>query len=231
LVFDRMREDFEASSYNAIKRAVASSLGMRYQPDKSIDFFVLHYAKGKFRGCLRALETICEALEGVAVQAQISEEISSILRESEVDLGIDWQPPVFIRTGARLLDERLVNASLHWLSDPQYQTVYDPFEKGLSYFLEERLADAVTDMYEAIKALAKIVTGRDRDLSANREMFINRVRASDYSQQMLRDYFLFANQYRHAAQQNRPRPQLSEPEVESFIYLTGLFIRLAIRTT
>ncbi len=105
----------------------------------------------------------------------------------------------------------------------------EPFERGLSHYLEDRLSDTVTDMYEALEALARIATGRDRELSGNREMFVSRVRASDYYKQLLRDYITYANQYRHAAQQNRPRPPLSEPEVEAFVYLTGLFIRLAIR--
>jgi hypothetical protein len=38
----------------------------------------------------------------------------------------------------------------------------------------------------------------------------------------LRSYIAYGNQYRHAAQQNRPRPQLSEPVVESFVCLSDL---------
>jgi hypothetical protein len=84
-------------------------------------------------------------------------------------------------------------------------------------------------MYEALEALAKIVTGRpDKDLSANRELFIKKVKASDEYKQLLKDYIDYANKFRHAVKEGESRPKLTEKEAESFIYLTGLFIRLAI---
>ena len=80
---------------------------------------------------------------------------------------------------------RLGQRTSGWLSNPKHKTVYDPFQKGLSHYLEatnkpERLADVITDMYEAVEALARVITGRDRDLSTNREMFISRIGASEY---------------------------------------------------
>ena len=160
-----------------------------------------------------------------------------MVQASEVDLGIEWRPPTFIRTGAPMLDEHLVNEPLRWLSEPKYESVRRPFEKGLSHYLEaqnrpDRLADVITDMYEAVEALAKIVTGRPgKDLSGIVERFISEVNASKHYKALLRNYISYGNEFRHAEREGRPRPPLSEPEVESFIYLTGLFIRLAIRTT
>ena len=96
----------------------------------------------------------------------------------------------------------------------------------------DRLADVVTDMYEALEGLAKIVTGKPKkDLSANAERFISEVNASQHYKTLLRNYIIYGNEFRHAEREGKPRPPLSEPEVEAFIYLTGLFIRLAIRTT
>ena len=86
-------------------------------------------------------------------------------------------------------------------------------------------------MYEAVEALAKIVTGRpNKDLSANTEMFISKLKVSNHYKTLLKDYIAYGNEFRHAEDEVMPRPPLSEPEVESFIYLTGLFIRLTIRT-
>lgn len=189
-----------------------------------------------FYRCLRVLEAIYKALLDTGVEGDLSRDIELALDVSEIDLGIDWQPPVFVRTGAPLLDENMVNEPLRWLAEPKYESVRKPFEKGLSHYLEathrpDRLPDVITDMYEAVEALAKIVTDRDKDLSGNREVFIKSIKASDSYKQLLKDYIAYANQYRHAPKQNRPRPPLSEPEVESFIYLTGLFIRLTIRQT
>ena len=82
---------------------------------------------------------------------------------------------------------------------------------------------------EALEALAKIVTSRpDKDLSANRELFLSKVNASDEYKQLLKGYIDYANRFRHAAREGQRRPELSPKEVESFVYLTGVFIRLAM---
>jgi hypothetical protein len=138
-----------------------------------------------------------------------------------------------IQPGAFLLDSGLVNKSLRWLAAPQYKTVYQPLEKGLSHYREsvkkpERLADVVTDIYEAMEALAKIVSGKSKDLSANSELFISKVGGSEHHKVMLKAYIAYANDFRHAADPKLGRPIPSPIEVENFIYLTGLFIRFAI---
>lgn len=195
------------------------------------------FIQGDFHRCLQALESMYRTLKGTWLADDLSEVIDRLLDSSEVDLGIGWQAPTFVRTGAPLLDAHLVNEPLRWLAEPKYSSVYQPFEKGLSHYLEaqnrpDRLADVITDMYEAVEALAKIVTGKpNKDLSGNAERFISKVRASQHHKNLLKDYIAYANEFRHAEQEGRPRPPLSEPEVEAFIYLTGLFIRLAIRTT
>jgi hypothetical protein len=74
----------------------------------------------------------------------------------------------------------LVNENLDWLSKQEFTSVLQPFEKALKHFLEarnspERLAHTITDMYEALEAMAKIVNGNDKDLSSNREAFISKL--------------------------------------------------------
>ncbi len=109
-----------------------------------------------------------------------------------------------------------------------------PFKKGLEDLIHSiktptRLQDVVTDMYEALEALAKIVTGRgDKDLSANMELFIKAVQVSDIYKPILKEYIAYANKIRHAGKDGQPKPDLTRKEVESFVYLTGVFIRLAV---
>lgn len=214
-----------------VKLLILSALGDRYvSSGKRLDYLV----GSDFRRNLRALEELYQILRNTGLENELSDQIYSIIQASEVDLGIDWQPPIFIPTGARLLDETLVNDQLHWLRDHSYSTVLRPFQEGLSHFLESEqkphlLGDVITDMYESLEALAKIVTGRpNKDLSANRESFISKVKASDHYKKLLRGYIAYANEFRHAEQEQKPRPSISRPEAESFVYLTGLFIRLAV---
>ncbi len=147
---------------------------------------------------------------------------------------MEWRDGVFWPSGAKLLDEALVNENLKWLADKGYHDVLGPFEKGLRHFLEaqqkpERLGDTVTDIYEAVEALAKVVTGRDKDLSGNAELFISKLELSDYYRKMLKDYIDFACDYRHAVKLGEKRKPLTRNEVEAFIYTSGLFIRLAVQ--
>jgi hypothetical protein len=45
---------------------------------------------------------------------------------------------------------------------------------------------------------------------------------------LLKEYIEYANNFRHALKEGEKRPAVSVAEVESFVYLTGIFIRLAI---
>ena len=76
--------------------------------------------------------------------------------------------------------------------------------------------------------MAKILTGRDaKDLSANRELFIKQLKVSPSYSRLVSEYIQYANTYRHAAGINTAKQTPVRHEVESFLYMTGLFLRLA----
>lgn len=159
--------------------------------------------------------------------------VMEILADSEVDLGIRWNNGHFLPSGSPLLDEKLVNDVLGILGVKGHDGVLVPFKKGLDHFLHsvkkpELLADVITDMYEALEALAKIITGRDKDLSANAELLISKLNVSEEYKPILKAYIAYANEFRHAAEKGQKKAIPPRQEVESFIYLTGLFVRLAM---
>jgi hypothetical protein len=160
--------------------------------------------------------------------------VTETLAQSECDVGVTWENGVFQRKGAELLDQKLVNETLRWLSNPKYQSVLIPFQKGLSHLLEgtrdqQRYGDAVTDMYEALEAMAKIVTGKAKDLSSLREEFIAKLKLPDAHKRMLKEYIDYGCDFRHALKSGEKRTWPLEHEAENFVYMTGLFIRLAIQ--
>jgi hypothetical protein len=187
-----------------------------------------------FTRTLWVLEGMYASLTHSYLREQLSKVVSSMLAAAEVDLGVRWNNGQFLPGGAAVLDEALVNDVLHWLRDRTFAAVVTPFEKGLRHLMEsakrpELTGDVITDMYESLEALAQVVTGRtDKDLSANRELFIGKVDASEQYKKLLKQYIDYANDFRHAMQQQKPRPKISRREAESFVYLTGLFIRLAM---
>lgn len=194
-----------------------------------------------FLRCLHAIEGFYKGLPSGSSASDydpvlaVNTAIAETFAESEYDVGVSWENGIFTRKGAEILDEKLVNESLRWLAEPKYQNVLTPFEKGLSHFLEgttnsQRHGDAVTDMYEALEAMAKIVTGKPtRDLSALREEFIAKLRLPETHKAMLKQYIDHGCDFRHAVQTNETRTWPLEHEAENFVYLTGLFIRLAIQ--
>lgn len=188
-----------------------------------------------FSRCLQATEALYAALAGRSrfISEGLSRSVVSALAQSEIDLGISWQDGIFTKKGAVLLDENLANEPLRWLADPKYASVLTPFKKGLTDLLEaekkeERRGDVIKDMYEALEALTKVVTGNDRDLSGNKEKFISMLKLSPGYSKLLGQYIDFGCELRHAVSLREVRKWPSFPETENFVYLTGSFIRLAI---
>jgi hypothetical protein len=223
-------------NYYEILPFVADELGMEYESRINSDVPIEEYTEKDFHKTLQALEGFSKAIPHDK-QLELEGIIVTTLSDSELDLGIRWERGRFMPSGARLLDEKLVNDPLHWLSDKKYNSVLEPFSKGLSHFLHagsrpELLSDVVTDMYESLEALAKIITGREtKDLSANAESFIKAIKASDSYKNIVKNYIAYANNFRHAVKSTENKPEQSIQEVESFIYMTGIFIRLASQTT
>lgn len=217
---------------NEILWEVANVLGEEHDFSLSLS----DYIGADFYKCLCAIEISFKALQQrkYAGSAEIGSVIQEILDESETDLGLKWYAGKFVSKGAELLDLALIRKPLRWLKAKKYRSVYNPFQKGLSHFVDASkkptlLSDVVTDMYEALEALAKIETDRPtKDLSANAELFIKKIKASTAYKNILKQYIEYANNFRHAIEEGKNRPTLSSSEVESFIYLTGLFIRLVI---
>lgn len=226
-------EEVDYSDFIGINSYVANKLGQRYD----IYGFTEYADTNDFLQFLQALEALHEAFEQYHDDRPhiLGRIIQSAISSSEVDLGIQWREGHFWPSGANLLDDELVDKSLGWLrNDPTYSNVLAPFEKGLSHYLEatkdsNKLSDTITDMYEALEALTKIVCENDKDLSANRESFVSRLRLSQHYAKMLKDYSGYANEYRHGVEQTKQRITPNRNEVEAFIYTTGLFIRLAIQ--
>ena len=219
--------------YEDAQTYVAARLGDLY----SSNYFVVLHRSGDFYKHLHALEAISDFLEEILGERwksqKLWEQVQKILEMTEVDLGVTYENGRFLRKGAALLDHKLVNDPLHWLTAQGYDSVLTPYKKGLDHLLRsvqqpQLRADVITDMYEAVEALAKIVVGNGADLSRNREVFVKAVRASAEYKKLLKQYIEYANDYRHGAEQGAKRPVPSTAEAENFVYLTGTFIRLAM---
>ena len=221
-----------SSQLNEAKSLAATSLG---EICNSGDPLGVYFSKS-FIECLQVVEGI---YNGYRSYPSISREINRIilgnLSRAEYDLGVKWRDGYFQPSGAKLLDDFLVNENLKWLDDPELKHVYDPFNKALLHYSEsikhpETLKDVITDMYEALEATAMWFLGNDKDLSGNREQFIGELKLPDSYKRILKEYISYANDFsRHAKKPDEPSYPVPPSEAENFIYLTGLFIRFAIQ--
>ena len=75
-----------------------------------------------------------------------------------------------------------------------------------------------------------MLTNKNKELSANRELLLKEIKASSEYKIILKDYVDYACKFRHALEEGTTKPKIDKNEVESFIYLTGIFIRLAIQS-
>ena len=209
------------------------AVGRVYQPNLSLEALI----QNNFPDTLRVLESLYNyALEHNEpdVAKEIYEIIIKIIRDSEIDIGITWRYGQFCPCGAELLDDILVNESLRWLSDNKYNSVLTPFSKGLRHLLESNsnfdlLSDVITDTYESLEAMAKILAGNDKDLSANKDKFIAILKLNESYKKILSEYISYGCQYRHAAKNGTLRKTPQKSETEAFVYMTGIFLRLSIQ--
>ncbi len=222
--------------YKTRLKHFATALGERYHPSK--DNIISYIKTDDYNEVLRAIEIIYANADSLRnnVRTMMNHRINYILELSEIDLGIKWQNGKFIPKGAELLDKETVNSSLRWLRKKSYTTVIEPFEKAIHRFLESRstpevLPDVITNSYEALEAFVKIIMDNDRDISSNREKFINKIKGNNYHKEILKQYISYANDYRHGENPKYRRIKPSVAEAEFFLYLTGIFLRLAIENS
>lgn len=235
-IFDRYfqltytRPQNKENKRNLIRRVVASALGMKYEHTVSFE----QYIGLDFHKCLQAVEAMYSNLQYHEEQRVFEILIKNIMSMSEHDLGIAWRDGHFVPSGAKLLDDALVNENLKWLEDNDLKNILDPFNMGLLHYSEsvknpKKLKDVITDMHEALEATAKWITNSNSDLSSNTVKFIEELGFSREHREMLKAYVTYANRYfRHAQNAEEQPVSISPSEAENFIYMTGLFIRFAI---
>ena len=220
------------SALNIIFQSIAFEFGIRH--DKKMKSIYNCINENNYFEVLHGIEVLYKNDPYFNIKSVIDRDMNDhIISKSESDLGIRWENGKFIRTGAKLFDDELLNDPLKWLRRKGHPTIIEPFEKARHHFLEAEsqpkvLSDVITDAYEALEALAKIVLDNNQELSKNREKFVSKIKGKEFHKKILKEYVDYGCKYRHAADPKAPRPQPTIAEAEFFLYFTGTFIRLAM---
>lgn len=194
---------------------------------------------GIFFDFIERLDSLISCLKDLNIYSErttyVINAVKKALDLSRLDLGVnfDSEKGNFYPSGAKSLDEELVNENLKWLQN--YPKVLQPYDKGLHFFLEARseskkLEEVVSNIYKALEAFSHIVCDNTNELTNNQEVFLKKIglSKSSYYINIFKNYLNYANRFRHAEGDPQYYPNLDYAEVEAFIYLTGLFIRLGI---
>jgi hypothetical protein len=225
MVFEKFYLSLSDTERVTVKRLVTTDLGERTNYQRSFE----SYIDGDFQTCLRALEALAVCFPPGRRSDELERLIDFLIKVS----GIKWSGAQFHPSGAKELDDALVNSVLDWLQGEKYHAVRAAYAKAIGHLVDSAkrphlLSDVITDSYEALESLAKVVTGNERkDLSANREAFLSKLRAPDEVRTLLKEYIAYGCEYRHGSGSVKREPP-SEADAEMYVYMTGALIRRAV---
>jgi hypothetical protein len=163
--------------------------------------------------------------EGLIDLKSFEERMRNIMLLSEGDLGIFWKNGKFYLSGAKELDEALISDNLEWLSKypetkKQFLVALNHYEKSIQKTAAGK--DAITNSYTSIESLAKEFFKNDKSFDKNSDELVVKLNLPKEYKNVIHYYKQIANEYgsRHAGSDP------SHKEVEAFVYLTGLLLRL-----
>lgn len=154
-----------------------------------------------------------------------NERMNRIMLLSETDLGVFWKDGRFYLSGARELDEALISDTLEWLSS--YPAAQKQFAVALDHYKKSTQTpsagkDTITNSYTSVEALAKEILKNNRSFDKNSDGLVEKLGLPNEYKNIVHYYKQLAHEYgsRHAGSDPTHR------EVEAFVYLTGLLLRL-----
>lgn len=168
------------------------------------------------------------ASEDRVIIRNFEERMERIMLLSGAQVGVFWKDGKFYPAGALELDEALIKDTLEWLE--AYPKVKKQFEVALKHYegsLQDISAgkDALTNAYTSMEYLAQQVLENSKNFEKNSDEFVRKIKLPTEYGNIIHYYKQLAHEYgsRHAG--SDPKHE----EVEAFIYMTGLLLRLATK--
>lgn len=178
-----------------------------------------------FRQTLKVICVVYDVLRGHPGHFGVfCASVQAALQHATVDLGIRWTDGMFYPSGAPELDTALVEEPLVWLTD--YPNERADYTKALAAYSGKRLDDVVINCYVAVEGIARAILSNTRTLENNREDLMKQLSLSQPWKALLSNFINYANEFGRHASQNRH--DLNPVEVEGFLYMTGVVIRMCV---
>ena len=133
---------------------------------------------------------------------------------------------MFYPSGARELDEPLVEETFKWLTD--FPNEKADYHKAVTGYASKQFGEVITNCYLAVEGVARNILGNNRTLDNNREGLMEKLGLSQEWKALLSNFIRYANEFQRHASENRHN--LNPIEVEGFLYMTGVLLRMMILT-
>ncbi len=134
---------------------------------------------------------------------------------------------MFYPSGAQELDEALIEEPLKWLAN--FPNERADYLKALTGYTGKRLDEVIINCYLAVEGVARQILGNEKVLDKNREELLKKIGLSQEWKGLLSNFINYANEFkRHASEK---RHDLNPVEVEGFLYMSGVILRMAILAT
>lgn len=159
-------------------------------------------------------------------QKWLSEQVQTVFSRSTCDIGIRWKDGFFYPSGAKELDESLIDETLTWLND--FPNEKKDYQHALEHYLRDKSSgDVIKNCYSAIEGLARNILGNNKTLDNNKDELLSKISLSDGWKTILANFIKYAHDFRHASEQ---RHEITKQETEGYLYMTGLVIQLIIES-
>jgi|GEM_PF-1472425 len=151
------------------------------------------------------------------------------LSSAGYDLEIRWNEGMFYPSGAEALDEKLIDDILGVLQENNRKSIFIAYKKGIKEFLESRkdkskLKNVVRDMQLALDETSKVLLV-DKNVG-----FKHLLKDKNWDEivknKFYQKIFIQLNEFADKLAKHKAEAAFNEHEVETFVYLTGIFIRL-----
>ena len=157
-------------------------------------------------------------------QRQLAFWVEAALGHATSDLGVRWHEGMFYPSGAKELDEPLIEEPLQWLND--FPAEKADYLKALRDYAAKNYGDVVGNCYNVVEGVARNVLRNTKTLENNREELLKTIQLSQQWKGLLSNFINYANEFkRHASEK---RHDVNPIEVEGFLYMTGLLVRMIV---
>jgi len=154
--------------------------------------------------------------------------IEETINLSIIDLGISFKNGKFYKKGAEELDEKFIFEPLEWLDDYPKTKIF--FEGALKENIRKDYPDATTKSYSALESLVKTFLNNNTNLKRNIPKLLEKLNLPDQWGKILFNFCDYAHEFssRHGREEGTKPSKINPEIIETYIYFTGLVIRLII---